>query len=102
MTFASHVNNPHPTISSYDRGTTLVAMSHINTTSPTSIHHEGDDSLTSSSHIESMSLAIGNDAGGIEKSKFLCRTCEGDHLTGLFPTTVGIPEAWGSPKALQF
>jgi hypothetical protein len=31
------------------------------------------------------------------KPKFLCRTCEGDHLTHLCPATVGIPEAWFSP-----
>jgi hypothetical protein len=52
-----------------------------------------------------MSPAIGNDTGGIEKPrhlrrkpKFLCRTCEGDHLTRLCPATVGIPEAWFSPE----
>jgi hypothetical protein len=49
--------------------------------------------------------AIENNVGGIEnprhlrhKPKFLCRTCEGYHLTHLCPTTVGIPKAWFSPK----
>jgi hypothetical protein len=32
------------------------------------------------------------------KPIFLCRTCEGSHLTHLCPINVGIPEAWGSPK----
>jgi hypothetical protein len=57
------------------------------------------------SHVESMSPFIVNDVGGIEKPrclrrkpKFLCRTCEGNHLTRLCPVTTGIPEAWGSPK----
>jgi hypothetical protein len=32
------------------------------------------------------------------KPRFLCRICEGSHLTRLCPVTVGIPETWGSPK----
>jgi hypothetical protein len=32
------------------------------------------------------------------KPRFLCRTCEGSHLTHLCPITNVIPEAWGSPK----
>jgi hypothetical protein len=104
-TSASHVEDPQPATASHVGGITLVTTSHIDVTSPTSVHHVGDDSLTSASHIESMSPAIVNDVGGIEKPrhlrrkpKFLCRTCEGNHLTRLCPATAGIPEAWGSPK----
>jgi hypothetical protein len=32
------------------------------------------------------------------KPKFLCRICEGDHLTRLCPATAGIPEVWSSPR----
>jgi hypothetical protein len=28
------------------------------------------------------------------KARFLCRTCEGSHLTHLCPATTGIMEAW--------
>jgi hypothetical protein len=30
--------------------------------------------------------------------KFLCKTCEGNHLTHLCLATARILEAWGSPK----
>jgi hypothetical protein len=69
------------------------------------VHQVGDESLDFACHIESMSPSVVNDTGGIEKPrclrrkpKFLRMTCEGDHLTQLCPTTVGLPEAWGSPK----
>jgi hypothetical protein len=100
-----HVNEPHPVATSHAGGITLVATSHINVTSPNSVRHVGDDSLASSSHVESMSPTIVNDGGGIKnhiclrrKPKFLCRNCKGNHLTRLCPVTVGIPEAWDSPK----
>jgi hypothetical protein len=32
------------------------------------------------------------------KPRFLCKICEGIHLTHLCPVTTRIPEAWGSPK----
>jgi hypothetical protein len=105
ITSASHVDNLHPAAASYDGETTLITTSHINVTSPTSLHHVGYDSLTYVSHVESMSPTIVNDVGGIEKprrlrrkTKFLCRTCKGDHLTLFCPGIVGIPKAWGSPK----
>jgi hypothetical protein len=101
----SHVENPHPTIANHVGGTTLITTSNINTTSPTSIHHVGDDSLDFSFHVDNMSPNVVNDARGIQKPrhlrrkpKFLWRTCEGDHLTRLFPATTGIPKAWGLPK----
>jgi hypothetical protein len=31
------------------------------------------------------------------KPKFLCRTCKGNHLTHLCPSTAGILEVWFSP-----
>jgi hypothetical protein len=105
MTFASHVENPLPFVVNHVGGITLVSTSHINVAFPTSIHHVGYESLTYSIHVESMSPAIVNNVGGIEKPrrlkrkpKFLCRTYKGDHLTHLCPATIGIPEAWGSPK----
>jgi hypothetical protein len=119
----SHTGAPSPTSVSYvgDGSTTLLVMltartqplvNHVGGTtlyqcpsSPTSVHHVGDDSPTSAYHVESMSPAFVNDVGDIEKPrrlrrkpKFLCRTCEGNHLTHLCPVTAGIPEAWGSPK----
>jgi hypothetical protein len=55
-----------------------------------------------------MSPATASHVGGIHmiekpkrlrrKPRFLCRTCKGSHLTHLLTVTVGIPEAWGSPK----
>jgi hypothetical protein len=76
-------------------------------TSPTSLHHVGDEPPASSNHTESMSPAIINDDGGINTIEnprrvrhnpiFLCRTCEGNHLTRLCPATIGISKAWFSP-----
>jgi hypothetical protein len=55
-----------------------------------------------------MSPATASHAGGIHmiekprclrlKPRFLCKTCEGSHLTRLCPVTTRILEAWGSPK----
>jgi hypothetical protein len=83
-TSACHVEDQQPTTASHAGGITLVAMSHPDITSP-----------ASASHAESMSPTIVNDVGGIHtiekprrvrcKPKFLCRICEGDHLTRLCP-----------------
>jgi hypothetical protein len=55
-----------------------------------------------------MSPAIVNGVGGIRtvekprrvrhKPKFLCKICEGEHLTCLCPATIGITEEWSSPR----
>jgi hypothetical protein len=104
-----HVDNSHPVAASHAGGTTLITMSHIDIVSPTSIHHVRDHSPTFSCHVKSMSPATVNSARGIKKPrrlrrnpKFLCRTCEGDHLNRLCPATVEIPEAWGSPKGPSY
>jgi hypothetical protein len=96
-TSASHVEDQQPIVASHVGGITLVAMSHPDITS-----------LASSSHAQIMSPTIVNDVGGMHmiekprhirrKPKFLCRICEGDHLTRLCPTTAGIPKAWSSPR----
>jgi hypothetical protein len=57
----------------------------------TPIHHTGDESLSSANPIKKPKILR-------HKPKFLCRTCEGSHLTRLCPVTTGILEAWGSPK----
>jgi hypothetical protein len=82
--------------------------SHVGVPSPTSASHVGDFLLASTSHAGSMSPATASHARGIHmiekprrlrrKPRFLCRTCEGSHLTRLCPFTAGILEAWGSPK----
>jgi hypothetical protein len=82
-------------------------MSHIDITSPTYVHHLGYEPLPSSSHAKRMSLSIVNEVRVIHmidnprhvrrKPRFLCRTCEGYHLTHLCPATSGITEAWFSP-----
>jgi hypothetical protein len=118
-TSASHVEDLQPTTASHDRGTCLVTSSHTTHPSPTFASHVGDPSLTSASHVGyfllasashtgSMSPATASHAGDIHmiekprrlrrKTRFLCRTCEGSHPTRLCPITIGIPEAWGSPK----
>jgi hypothetical protein len=115
----SHVEDLQPTVASHDGGTCLVTASHTAHPSPTSACHVGDSSPTSTSHVgyfllapashaRSMSPATASHAGGIHmiekprhlrrKPRFLCRTCEGSCLTRLCPVTIGIPEAWGSPK----
>jgi hypothetical protein len=96
-TSVSHVEDQQPTTASQVGGTTIVSMSHPDITSPASV-----------SNVESMSLAIVNDIGDIHtiekprrvrcKPKFLCRICEGDHLTRFCPATAGIPEVWSSPR----
>jgi hypothetical protein len=101
-TFASHVrdgstfstnyvDNSLPTSANYIGGTILFTLNHSHVSSPASIHHTGDESLSSSNLIEKPKRLR-------RKPKFLCRTCEGSHLTRLCPVTVGIPEAWHSPK----
>jgi hypothetical protein len=70
------------------------------------VHHVGYDSPTSTSHVESMSPTIVNNVGDIHniekprhvrcKPKFLCKTCEGNHLTHLYLAIVEIPEVWFS------
>jgi hypothetical protein len=107
MTSESHVEDLQPAVVLHTGDIALVAMSHIDITSPTSIHHVGEEPPASASHVESMSPTIVNDVGGIHtiekpirvrfKPKLLCRTCEGNHLTRLFPVVAGIPEAWFSP-----
>jgi hypothetical protein len=119
-TSVSHVEDLQPIAASHTGGTCLVTASHISHTSPTSASHVGDPSPTSASHVgdlllasvshaRSMSLATESYAGGIhmiEKPRrfrrkviFLCRTCEGNHLTRLCPATAGILEAWFSLEA---
>jgi hypothetical protein len=60
--------------------------------SPASIHHSRDKSISPANYIE-------NPRRLRHKPKFLCNTCEGNHLTRLCPATAEIPEAWGSPKS---
>jgi hypothetical protein len=105
ITSTSPIDNLHSTTSNHAGGTTLISTIHINVKSPTSVYHVGYYSLTSTSHVDSMSPVVANDTNGIDnpkhlicKTKFLCRTCEGSHVTLLCPSLVGIPEAWGSPK----
>jgi hypothetical protein len=107
-TSTSHVKDPQPTVVIHVGGITLVAMIHIDITSPTYVHHVGDEPPASASHTEIMSPAMVNNVGGIHtiekprrvrcKPRFLCRTCKGDHLTRLFPTTSLILEVWFSPR----
>jgi hypothetical protein len=88
----NYVDNLPPTSANYVGGTILFTPNHSRVTSPASIHHTGDDSLSPASYIEKPRRLR-------RKPKFLCRTCEGSHLTRLCPVTTGIPEAWGSPKS---
>jgi hypothetical protein len=87
----NYVDNLLPTSASYVGGTILFTPNPSRVTSPTSIHHTGDDSLSLASPIKKPKCLR-------RKPKFLCRTCEGSHLTRLCPMTVGILEVWGSPK----
>ena len=121
-TSASHVEYLQPTTASHAGGTCLVTTSHTAHPSPTSTSHVGDPSptsashvvdllLASTSHVGSMSPATTSHAGGIHmienprhlkrKPRFLCRTCEGSHLTHLCPFTAGIPEVWAHLRALR-
>jgi hypothetical protein len=105
---ASHVEDLQPVIASHVGGTCLVIASHTTYSSPASTSHVGDFILASASHAGSMSPATASHVGGIymiekprrlkRKPRFICRICEGSHLTHLCPVTVGIPEAWGSPR----
>jgi hypothetical protein len=87
----NHVDNFLRTSANYVGGTILFTMDHSRVTSPTPIHHTGDDSISLTSPIEKPKFLRC-------KPKFLCRTCEGSHLTRLCPVAVVIPEVWGSPK----
>jgi hypothetical protein len=116
---AIHVEDLQPVVASHVGGTCLVTSSHTAHPSPTYAIHGGDPSPTSSSHVGdfllvpashagSMSPATTSHVGGIHmidkprclrrRPRFLCRICEGSHLTRLCLVTTGIPEAWGSPK----
>jgi hypothetical protein len=118
-TSASHVEDLQPTTTSHARGTCLLTASHTAHTSPTSASHTRDSSPTSASHVgyfllastshaRRMSPAIASHVGGTHmiekprhlghKPRFHYRNCEGSHLTPLCHVTVGIPEAWVSPK----
>jgi hypothetical protein len=94
----NYANSSHPTSTNYVGSAILFTPNHSHVTSPNSIHHIGKDSLTPANHVESVLPAVVDDAGSIEKPrhlrrkpKFLCRTCEGSHLTRLCPATTGIP-----------
>jgi hypothetical protein len=121
-TSVSHVEDLQPTAASHAGGTCLVIASHTAHPSPTSASHVGDPSptfashvgdflLASASHAGSMSPATASHVGDIHmientrclrpKPRFLCRICEGIHLTRLCPFTARIPEMWGSPKGLS-
>jgi hypothetical protein len=93
-------------IASHTTHTSPTSASHVGDSSPTSASHVGDCLLASASHAGSMSPATASHAGGIHtiekpkrfrrRARFLCRTCEGIHLTRLCHATVGILEAWFS------
>jgi hypothetical protein len=84
------------------------STSHVGYWSTTSVSHVEDLQPASASHAGSMSPATSGHAGEIHmienprclrrKPRFLCRTCEGSHLTHLCPITAWILEAWGSPE----
>jgi hypothetical protein len=94
-TFSTNYVNSFPlTSTSYVGGNILFTPNNSRVTSPASIHHTGNDSLSFTSYIEKPRHLR-------RKPKFLCRTCEGSHLTCLCPVTTRIPEAWGSPKRLS-
>jgi hypothetical protein len=118
-TSASHVEDLQPATASHAGGTCLVTtnhtahpspncVSHVGDSPPTSASHVGDFLLASASHDGSMSPATASHVGGIHmienprrlrrKPRFLCRTCEGSHLTRLCHVNARIQEAWGSPK----
>jgi hypothetical protein len=85
----NYVDNFPPTSTNYVGGTIIFSTNHIHVMSPTSIHHTGDESLSPTRRLR-------------RKPKFLCRTCEGIHLTRLCLITVDIPEVWGSPKSPSY
>jgi hypothetical protein len=87
----NQANNPLPTSTNYVGGTILFTPDHSRVTSPTPIHHTGDNSLSLTSPIEKPKRLR-------RKPKFICKTCEGSHLTHLCLVTAEILEAWGSPK----
>jgi hypothetical protein len=107
-TSTCHVEDQQPATRIHAGGITLFARSHTSITSPTSMYHVGDETPASVIQAESMSPALVSDNGGIHtiekprcvrrKPKFLCRICEGDHLTCMCPTTSRIPEVWSSPR----
>jgi hypothetical protein len=94
-TSASHVEDQQPATASHAGGTSLITASHTAHTSPTSASHVGDLSPATASHVGGIHT-IEKPRRFRRKAKFLCRTCEGSHLTRLCPATAGIPEAWFS------
>jgi hypothetical protein len=87
----NYVDSLPPTSANYVGGTILFTPNRSRVMSSASIHHIREYFLSPSSHIEKPRRLIC-------KPEFLCRTCEGSHLTHLCPATIRIPKAWGSPK----
>jgi hypothetical protein len=97
----SHTTHPSLTSASHVGDSSPTSASHVGDSSPTSASHVGDFLLASASHAGSMLPANPSHAGDIHmiekprclkrKPRFLCRTCEGSHLTHLCPITTRIP-----------
>jgi hypothetical protein len=108
LVVASHVGGTCLVIASHTAHPSPTSSSHVGDPSPTFASHVGDFLLASVSHAGSMSPTTASHVGGIHmienprrlkhKPRFLCRTCEGSHLTHLCHVTARIPEAWGLPK----
>jgi hypothetical protein len=96
-TSASHVGDPSPTSTSHVGDMIIASASHAGSMSPATTSHAGSMSPTTASHVGGIHM-IENPRCLICKPRFLCRICEGSHLTHLCPITAGIPETWGSPK----
>jgi hypothetical protein len=88
----NYVDNSHRTSTNYVGGTNLFTLNHSRVTSATSIHDLGEDSLSLANYINKPRRLR-------RKPKFLCRTCEVNHLTHLCPITTETLEVWGSPKS---
>jgi hypothetical protein len=87
----NYVDSLHPTSTNYVGGTILFTPSHNRVTSLASIHHLGDDFISPTNYIKKPRCLRC-------KTKFLCRTCERNHLTRLCTVSSEIPEVLGSPK----
>jgi hypothetical protein len=106
LVIASHTAHTSPTSVSHVGDSSPTSASHVGDSSSTSTSYVGDCLLASASHVGSMSSTTAIHAGGIHmiekprrfrrRAKFLCRTCEGNHLTHLCPAPVGIPKSWFS------